>query len=121
MKSLGTHGTLEDMNLIDLLQALGPSFKTARISVTAEGKQLTVFLDKGKMIHAECDGIVGPDAIYEAIPWTRGIWSVDPIEPAELPEPNTFSSNESILLEGCRRMDDKNHSDENDVAFPNWL
>ena len=121
MKSLGTHGTLEDMNLIDLLQALGPSFKTARISVTAEGKQLTVFLDKGKMIHAECDGIAGPDAIYEAIPWTRGIWSVDPIEPAELPEPNTFSSNESILLEGCRRMDDKNHSEENDVAFPNWL
>jgi len=117
IQDLGTHGTLEDMNVIDIIQAMGPSEKTARISITGNGKHLTMFLDRGNIIYSECDDKIGPDAVYEAIPWDKGVWSVDPIGPEELPEPNNFQSNESILLEGCRRLDEQNHEEQPEIDF----
>ncbi len=118
IQDLGTHGTLQDMSLIDLIQAMGTSKKTARISITGQGKQLTMYLDKGNIIYAECEGKVGPEAVYQGIPWTRGIWSVDPVEPEKLPEPNNFESNDSILLEGCRLMDEETREDTNEEESP---
>ncbi len=107
LSDLGTHGSLEDMNIIDLLQTMGPSKKTARVSISACGKQLTIYLDKGNIIYAECDDKVGPEAVFEGLPWDRGVWSIDPISRDNLPEPNNFQPNESILLEGCRRLDEQ--------------
>ena len=110
IEDLGTHGSLGDMNVIDLLQAMGPSEKTARISITASGKQLTIFLNRGNIIYAECDGVLGADAIFLGIPWKRGIWSIDPISPNCLPEPNNYRSNDSILLEGCCFLDEQSQA-----------
>lgn len=117
IQDLGTHGTLEDMNVIDIIQAMGPSEKTARISITGCGKHLTMFLDRGNIIYAECEDKIGPDAVYLAIPWDKGIWSVDPIGPEELPEPNNFQSNESILLEGCYQLDEANRDNQFECDF----
>jgi len=117
IQNLGTHGTLEDMNVIDIIQAMGPSEKTARISITGNGRQLTMYLDRGNIIFAECDECTGPEAVYLAIPWDKGIWSVDPIGPEELPEPNNFQSNESILLEGCRQLDEQNREEQEECDF----
>ncbi|MEW5795178.1 MAG: DUF4388 domain-containing protein [Candidatus Zixiibacteriota bacterium] len=110
LQALGTHGSLADMNVIDLLQAMGPTGKTARISISAEGRQLTVFIDRGRVMYAECDDFIGPDAVYSAVGWNQGVWSVDPVCPDELPAPNVFSTNEAILLEGCRRLDEHNRA-----------
>ncbi len=106
MQQVGTHGSLDDMNIIDLLQALGPTSKTARLSVTGQGQQLTVYLDSGQIIYADCDDVFGADAVYCALAWDRGVWSLDPESPEDLPEPNISQTNESILLEGCRRLDE---------------
>jgi len=106
MQNLGTHGSLTDMNVIDLLQAMGPTAKTARISVSAHGQQLTVYLDRGRIVYAECDDIRGPEAVYCALGWRQGVWSVDPVPPEELPEPNNDLTNEAVLLDGCRRLDE---------------
>ncbi len=105
-QDMGTHGSLGHMNVIDLLQAVGPGDKTLRISVTARGKQLTMYLDHGKLLYAECDGNVGPKAIFEALSWDAGIWSVDHIDKTELPEPNNERSIDSILIEGCTYIDE---------------
>jgi hypothetical protein len=106
MQTLGTHGSLTDMNVIDLLQAMGPTGKTARISVSAHGQQLTVYLERGRIVYAECDDIRGPEAVYCALGWRQGVWSVDPVAPEELPEPNNDLTNEAVLLDGCRRLDE---------------
>jgi hypothetical protein len=109
MQTLGTHGSLTDMNVIDLLQAMGSTGKTARISVSAHGQQLTVYLERGRIVYAECDDIHGPEAVYCALGWRRGVWSVDPVTPEELPEPNNNLTNEAVLLDGCRRLDEMEH------------
>jgi hypothetical protein len=106
IKTLGTHGSLEDMNVIDLLQAMGPTGKTARISVSGAGQQLTVFLERGRIVYAECDETRGAEAVYCALGWKHGVWSVDPVPPETLPEPNNYLTNEALLLEGCRRLDE---------------
>lgn len=109
-QDMGTHGSLEHMNVIDLLQAVGPGDKTLRISVTARAKQLTMYLDHGKLLYAECDGNTGASAIFEALSWDAGIWSVDHIKPSDLPEPNNERSIDSILIEGCTNIDELGQS-----------
>jgi len=107
LQQLGTHGSLDDMNVIDLLQAMGPTGKTARLSVTGKGQQLTIYLNQGRITYAECDEVVGAAAVYCALAWRKGVWSLDSIVPEDLPEPNTSDSNDAILLEGCRRLDEE--------------
>lgn len=106
LQDMGTHGTLGHMNVIDLLQAMGPGQKTLRISVSAQSNQLTMFLSNGQLIHAECDDKTGADAVYEALNWDRGIWSVDHIDPSDLPEPNVHRTIDSLLIEGCHLLDE---------------
>ena len=95
------------MNVIDLLQAMGHSEKTVRISITGQGKQTTIVLNEGLLYWAECDDLTGPEAIYASLAWKDGIWCVDPILPGDLPtEPNVRESIDAILIEGCRRLDE---------------
>jgi hypothetical protein len=106
----GARGRLADMNLIDLLQALGPGLKTVRIMVLAGppiSDTLNIFLNKGEIIHAACRDKDGAEAVYEGLTWVDGTWTVEPIAPEVLPRPNNKASNESILMEGCRRLDEK--------------
>ena len=102
----GAAGNLGDMNLIDLLQALGPSRKTVKLIVASNNQTATLYLNQGTIVHAEAGGLAGPEAVYAALAWTRGSWKSQTIAPESIPEPNTFSSNESILMEGCRRIDE---------------
>ncbi|MBU8933205.1 MAG: DUF4388 domain-containing protein [candidate division Zixibacteria bacterium] len=109
-QTTGTIGRLADMNLVDLLQALGPSRKTAKVSVSpniAEEGELTIYLNNGVICYARYLDKLGAEAIYEAIGWTDGTWVVGPVSHRNLPEPNNTLSTESILLEGCRLMDEK--------------
>ncbi|HKK21036.1 MAG TPA: DUF4388 domain-containing protein [candidate division Zixibacteria bacterium] len=106
----GTKGRLSDMNLIDLLQALGPSRRTVRITVkspSSDRGELILYLLQGQIIFASLADMVGPTAVYEAISWLDGKWTVEPINENLMPEPNNDLSNESILMEGCRLLDEK--------------
>jgi DNA-binding response OmpR family regulator len=107
----GTRGSLEDMNVIDLLQALGPGQRTAKLTVNCEGQQLVIFLELGQIVFAKCDRKEGAEAVYEGISWTFGNWSIEPVDAGELPNPNNDLPNESILMEGCRRVDEQKRAD----------
>lgn len=106
----GTRGRLADMSLVDLLHALGPSRKTVRITVQAldaSRTKLQVYLNQGVIIFAKSADLSGAEAIYEGLTWTNGTWLVEPVAADALPPPNNTFSNESILMEGCRLMDEK--------------
>nr|MBN2276582.1 DUF4388 domain-containing protein [candidate division Zixibacteria bacterium] len=119
IRDIGTHGSLHDMNVIDLLQMMGHTNKTTRINITGHGQQLTIFIDNGRLIYAECDDKSGAEAVYMCIPWTNGVWSIDPIKPDQLPPANNDLPIETILLEGCRLLDERNRTENCDVA--DWL
>jgi hypothetical protein len=98
------------MNLIDLIQALGPGRKTVRITIQADlagTPTLVIHLDNGRIIHAETQELEGAAAIYEGLAWTDGSWLVEPVVTEDLPEANIGESNESLLMEGCRLLDER--------------
>jgi len=81
--------------------------KTARIAVISEGKELLLYLDRGRIIYAEAGSLEGAQAVYEALAWLTGTWVVQPVAEHDLPEPNNDEPNESILMEGCRLLDER--------------
>jgi hypothetical protein len=103
----GSHGRLADMNVIDLLQALGPNKRTAKITVndSTGDRTLIIFLDRGVISYAELDDELGASAVHEGIFWSEGSWTVEVVSQDELPESNNQTPNEAILLEGCHLMD----------------
>jgi len=106
----GAQGRLLDMSLIDLIQALGPGQKTAKLTIhpnVSEDKNLTIYLNQGAIIFAKFEELTGPQAVYEGLTWIDGTWEIEPITVNDMPEPNIQISNESILMEGCQLMDEK--------------
>ncbi len=105
-----TTGNLEDISLVDLLQAMGPGGKTAQIKVSADEGQLVVFLDKGKVVYAEGDSKEGAEAFYDGVAWKTGQWTVQTIDAEKLPVPNNDAANDALLMEGCRRLDEESRA-----------
>ncbi len=107
---VGARGRLSDMNLIDLTQALAPGRRTVKITVApseGRGDNFSMFLSKGNIVFAELGDKKGPEAVYQAMTWTDGVWSVEPCEFDSLPAPNNNASNDAILMEGAYRLDEK--------------
>ncbi|MBK7142177.1 MAG: DUF4388 domain-containing protein [bacterium] len=110
VQQAGAVGHLEEMNLIDLIQALGPSRKTARVTINSSTDKLVLYLCQGAITYAECGTKLGPDAFYEGISWTNGTWTIQTIPLDQLPPSNTFYSNESLMMEGCRLLDESSRT-----------
>jgi DNA-binding response OmpR family regulator len=105
-----TQGRLTDINLVDLLQMLGPARKTVKIDIKPDGPgtgRLTICLDKGQIVYAATQDRTGPDAVYQALGWTDGTWEMEPASAEGFPPSNNDRSNEYILMEGCRALDEK--------------
>lgn len=99
------------MNIIDLLQALGPGQRTTKIIATPAGSttdRLEIYLDRGNIVFAQLGDLQGAEAIYAGMTWEEGTWAIEPIEREELIRSNNEFSNESILIEGCRLIDEMN-------------
>jgi len=105
-----TAGNLEDMNLVDLLQALGPSCRTARINVSSEGAKLTICLYRGRIVFADGGGRTGAEAVYAGVSWHTGKWVIQPLKEEDLPQSNTDIPNDALLMEGCRRLDENSRT-----------
>ena len=106
----GSTGNLKDMNLIDLLQAMGPSKRTARIKINSEespSDPLIFYLSQGNIIYAQLGNLLGEMAIFRALTWENGTWTIEQVSDNDLPEPNNDRPNEFILMEGCRLLDEK--------------
>jgi hypothetical protein len=105
LRELGTHGSLEDMSLIDLLETTRNSPRPMQLSLSAAGRQLALWVDKGNIIYAECDEAKGIDAILQGIGWKQGIWNIDAVDQSQLPEPNVNQKIDAVLLEACTKYD----------------
>jgi DNA-binding response OmpR family regulator len=109
----GTMGRLTDLNLIDLLYAMGPGQRSVKITITPEEKEkapLVIYLKRGQIVHSILGDLEGAEAVCEAITWTDGQWFVQPISESDYPESNNDLPNDAILMEGCRLLDESNRT-----------
>lgn len=107
LQNLGAHGSLSDMNFPSVLETTRNRPAPALLSVTAQAKQLMVYVENNTVRFASCEGVNGIDALAEAMSWKNGIWNIDPIDPEEIPEANLNQSIDSVLLDICVRFDEQ--------------
>ena len=78
-----TSGTLSDTNLVDILRRINEQLGTAKLTVTradSGGENLVICIDRGEPIFAGCGSVLGREALYNALSWVEGSWTVDPIK-----------------------------------------
>ncbi len=101
-------GRLEDLNLVDLLQALEIGGKTAGIRITnADGRTAEIDLHNGQVRDAAwvpAAETEGDAVVYEMLQWRSGRFEVDF---GRAPARTTVtSSTQWLLLEGMRLLDE---------------
>jgi len=98
--------TFEVFSFLDLIQTLGHGKKSVRIDLTrSDGDQATLFMERGRLVHGTAGEETGNEAVYRVIAWEEdGEFTVHQEE--TFPEPTIQASVESLLMEGCRLLDE---------------
>lgn len=101
----GVAGKLSQMGLVEIIQILGGGTKTACITIQRDkGTKAELFMERGKIVRAKTDKHKGEDAFYEMMTWPEGNFSIQNDQTTT--EKNINQSNDFLLLEAMRRMDE---------------
>ena len=97
-------GDLAEMGLVDLLQVLAASGKTARVRIHGPGGEPgEMSLEGGRLVDARQKDLVGLDAFNAILVRMTGRFTVE----TRPPENRTIDAPiESLLLEACRLLDE---------------
>ncbi len=98
-------GSLSQFSFIDLVQILSAGARSVRIDVSNGVQTGQVVLWQGLIKFAHTDQCDGENAVYEILNWTDGAFTMVPITAP--PESNCRLSNNAMLLEGCRLIDER--------------
>ena len=101
----GLTGTLEDFNLTDIIQILSLGLKTARVEITRDDVKGTLYLLRGKIVHASASSLHGPDAFFELIRWDRGNFFI--LHGQMTNDINITLDTMHLLIEACTILDER--------------
>jgi Domain of unknown function (DUF4388) len=97
-------GSLAELHLPDIIQLISVSGKTGVFHLTDGHLQGLIYLNDGKIVHAELDDVAGEEAVYALAIWSQGEFRFDP---GVATEHRTISkSNTNLLMEAARRLDE---------------
>ncbi len=97
-------GNLADMAAVDLIQTLELGNKSGEVHFVNGKNRGSIYLQKGKIIDAEQANSRGGSAVYRLLNWTEGTFKIDFKEVER--EDKIGSSNQSLIMEGMRRIDE---------------
>jgi len=104
----GLTGTLEDFNLIDIIQILSLGLKTARVEITRGRDSGILYLLRGKIVFASAGRLSGPDAFFELIRWRKGFFYI--MHGQATDDINVTADTMNLLIEACSIMDEHNNT-----------
>ncbi|MCP5053588.1 MAG: DUF4388 domain-containing protein [bacterium] len=98
-------GSLDSINLADIMQLVSNSRQSGRFVLTREGGHTGyIILRNGEMIHSQVDNFVGEDAVFTLISWGKGEFV---FEEGQFEGETTIKrSVTSLLMEAARRIDE---------------
>ncbi|MEZ4225573.1 MAG: DUF4388 domain-containing protein [Polyangiaceae bacterium] len=104
--SSGVAGSLSDMALPDLVQILHHGRKSGRLRVRSGPDEGEVHFQDGRIVHAICQDKRSEEAFYELLTFAEGSFA---LEPGFKPSEDTITTSPDMLvLEGLRRLDERN-------------
>jgi hypothetical protein len=97
-------GSLAELHLPDIIQLISVSGKTGVFHLTDGDHKGQIFLNDGKIVHAQLDDATGEEAVYALAIWSQGDFR---FEPGVSTEVRTISKSKThLLMEAARRLDE---------------
>ena len=97
-------GSLAELHLPDIIQLISVSGKSGVFHLTDGALKGQIFLNEGKIVHAQLEDVSGEEAVYALAIWSRGDFKFEPGAGTEI---RTISkSNTNLLMEAARRLDE---------------
>jgi len=97
-------GSLAELHLPDIIQLISVSGKTGVFHLTSGVLAGEIYLNDGKIVHAQLDDVSGEEAVYALAMWSQGDFRFDPGVATELR--TITKSNTNLLMEAARRLDE---------------
>jgi len=104
-KEAGMQGDLQVMGAPGVLQVCHLTRLTGLLSVVDGQERAKLRFKTGEIVAAECGSAHGEEAVHEFLAWDSGRFEFTPSEPG--PESPLGEGFEHLLLEGCRRLDER--------------
>jgi hypothetical protein len=97
-------GSLAELHLPDIIQLISVSGKTGVFHLTDGALKGRIYLNDGKIVHAELEDVAGEEAVYALAIWSQGDFR---FEPGIATDQRTITkSNTNLLMEAARRLDE---------------
>src|SRR5215831_16501364 len=97
-------GSLAELHLPDIIQLISVSGKTGVFHLTDGALRGEIYLNEGKIVHAQIEETTGEEAVYALAIWRQGEFRFDPGPPTE--QQTITKSNTNLLMEAARRLDE---------------
>lgn len=104
----GMEGRIELIGVPSLLQMCHMGGLTGVLSAGSGPRTAEVRFREGEVVGVLSGGLAGEEAFYDLLSWPEGHFSFAPGDPG--PGPAVGESFSQLLLEGCRRLDEKGKS-----------
>jgi predicted regulator of Ras-like GTPase activity (Roadblock/LC7/MglB family) len=101
---MAIQGNLQDMSVADLIQSYCQDQKTAQIMVRQNGRLVELYVHDGQVVHAAGEGLEGEEAVYQALGWQEGEFSLE--TGMKSPRKSIKRNWPGLLLEGAKRLDE---------------
>jgi hypothetical protein len=113
--SEGFQGTVEGIELMDIVQFNGLSRATAALKVTTTDHEGMIFFKNGEVVHAMCDNESGENAFFTILKFQDG--TLQNIRGVEPPIVSIKKSLESLLFEVALKSDENGEKEEVESAL----
>jgi hypothetical protein len=97
-------GSLAELPLPDVIQLVSSSGKTGCFHLTDGDVKGQIYIQEGKIVHAQVEDLSGEEAVYQLAIWSRGEFF---FETGATVASNTITkTNTNLLMEAARRLDE---------------
>ena len=97
-------GSLAELPLPDVIQLVSSSGKTGCFHLTDGDIKGQIYIQEGRIVHAQVEDLSGEEAVYQLAIWSRGEFF---FETGAGVAANTISkTNTNLLMEAARRLDE---------------
>jgi len=97
-------GSLSELPLPDVIQLVSSSGKTGCFHLTDGDVKGQIYIQEGKIVHAQVEDLSGEEAVYQLAIWSRGEFF---FETGASVAANTITkTNTNLLMEAARRLDE---------------
>ena len=110
----GFQGTIDGIELMDIVQFNGLSRSTAALKVTTTDHEGMIFFKNGEVVHAMCDNESGEKAFFTILGFQGG--TLQNIRGVEPPIVSIKKGLESLLFEVALKSDEREEEEESSAA-----